>query len=58
MRTRRDGLGARFDRENRPLVSWRVGYVLQTGRVVLSGAAKDLIGDPLVQEAFLGLGAA
>jgi branched-chain amino acid transport system ATP-binding protein len=33
-------------------------YVLQTGRVVLSGAAKDLIGDPLVQEAFLGIGAA
>jgi branched-chain amino acid transport system ATP-binding protein len=33
-------------------------YVLQTGRVVLEGAAADLIGDPLVQEAFLGLGAA
>jgi branched-chain amino acid transport system ATP-binding protein len=33
-------------------------YVLQTGRVVLSGAASDLIGDPLVQEAFLGIGAA
>jgi branched-chain amino acid transport system ATP-binding protein len=33
-------------------------YVLQTGRVVLHGAANDLIGDPLVQEAFLGIGAA
>ena len=33
-------------------------YVLQTGRVVLSGSANDLIGDPLVQEAFLGIGAA
>jgi branched-chain amino acid transport system ATP-binding protein len=33
-------------------------YVLQTGRVVLHGAASDLIGDPLVQEAFLGIGAA
>ena len=33
-------------------------YVLQTGRVVLHGAARDLIGDPLVQEAFLGIGAA
>ncbi|HEX3462619.1 MAG TPA: ABC transporter ATP-binding protein [Candidatus Elarobacter sp.] len=33
-------------------------YVLQTGRVVLHGAACDLIGDPLVQEAFLGIGAA
>jgi branched-chain amino acid transport system ATP-binding protein len=32
-------------------------YVLQTGRVVLEGAAADVIGDPLVQEAFLGLGA-
>jgi branched-chain amino acid transport system ATP-binding protein len=33
-------------------------YVLQTGRVVLHGAARDLIGDPLVQEAFLGISAA
>jgi branched-chain amino acid transport system ATP-binding protein len=33
-------------------------YVLQTGRVVLHGPAAQLIGDPLVQEAFLGLGAA
>ena len=33
-------------------------YVLQTGRVVLHGKASDLIGDPLVQEAFLGIGAA
>lgn len=32
-------------------------YVLQTGRVVLEGMASDLIGDPLVQEAFLGIGA-
>ncbi|HTD35933.1 MAG TPA: ABC transporter ATP-binding protein [Candidatus Limnocylindrales bacterium] len=34
------------------------GYVLQTGRVVLHGPARDLIGDPLVQEAFLGISAA
>jgi branched-chain amino acid transport system ATP-binding protein len=33
-------------------------YVLQTGRVVLEGAARELIGDPLVQEAFLGIGTA
>jgi branched-chain amino acid transport system ATP-binding protein len=33
-------------------------YVLQTGRVVLHGAASALIGDPLVQEAFLGISAA
>ncbi len=33
-------------------------YVLQTGRVMLHGPAKDLIGDPLVQEAFLGISAA
>jgi branched-chain amino acid transport system ATP-binding protein len=32
--------------------------VLQTGRVVLHGPARDLIGDPLVQEAFLGIRAA
>jgi len=36
----------------------RTAYVIQTGRVVLSGPASTLIGDPLVQEAFLGLGAA
>ena len=36
----------------------RSAYVIQTGRVVLSGPASTLIGDPLVQEAFLGLGAA
>jgi branched-chain amino acid transport system ATP-binding protein len=35
-----------------------VAYVLQTGRVVLHGPARTLIGDPLVQEAFLGIGAA
>jgi len=33
-------------------------YVLQTGRVVLHGAARDLIHDPLVQDAFLGISAA
>ncbi|HZW53747.1 MAG TPA: ABC transporter ATP-binding protein [Candidatus Elarobacter sp.] len=33
------------------------GYVLQTGRVVLHGPAGALIGDPLVQEAFLGISA-
>ena len=33
-------------------------YVLQTGRVVLHGTAADLVGDPLVQEAFLGISAA
>ena len=30
-------------------------YVLQTGRVTLDGAASDLLGDPRVQAAFLGL---
>jgi branched-chain amino acid transport system ATP-binding protein len=30
-------------------------YVLQTGRVVIEGNARDLLGDPLVQKAFLGL---
>jgi branched-chain amino acid transport system ATP-binding protein len=30
------------------------GYVLATGRIVLSGPARDLLGDPAVQEAYLG----
>jgi branched-chain amino acid transport system ATP-binding protein len=30
-------------------------YVLQTGRVVMQGKAGDMLGDPLVQKAFLGL---
>jgi branched-chain amino acid transport system ATP-binding protein len=30
------------------------GYVLQTGKVVLAGAAKELIEDPTVQKAYLG----
>jgi len=31
------------------------GYVMETGRIVHSGLAKDLIDDPAVQEAYLGL---
>jgi len=30
-------------------------YVLETGRVTLSGAAADLLDDPLVQKAYLGI---
>jgi len=30
------------------------GYVLQTGRIVLSGAAKTLLRDPRIQDAYLG----
>jgi branched-chain amino acid transport system ATP-binding protein len=30
------------------------GYVLQTGEVVLSGAARSLRDDPMVQQAYLG----
>ena len=30
-------------------------YVLETGRVVLAGSAGELIGDPAVQQAYLGL---
>jgi ABC-type branched-subunit amino acid transport system ATPase component len=29
--------------------------VIETGRVVLSGSAKDLIDDPAVQQAYLGM---
>ncbi len=30
------------------------GYVLETGRIVLSGSGQDLLKDPLVQQAYLG----
>ena len=29
-------------------------YVLETGRIVLSGTGRELLGDPKVQEAYLG----
>ncbi len=31
------------------------GYVMDTGSIARSGAAKDLIDDPAVREAYLGL---
>ena len=31
-------------------------YVLETGHVVLSGTASDLLADPRVQESYLGIG--
>jgi len=30
------------------------GYVLETGRIVLSGTGKELTGNPKVKEAYLG----
>ena len=30
------------------------GYVLETGRVVLSGSGADLLADPAVRQAYLG----
>jgi branched-chain amino acid transport system ATP-binding protein len=33
------------------------GYVLETGRVVLSGPSAQLLANPQVQSAYLGLGA-
>jgi branched-chain amino acid transport system ATP-binding protein len=30
------------------------GYVLQTGRIVLSGLARDLLHDPRIRDAYLG----
>jgi branched-chain amino acid transport system ATP-binding protein len=29
-------------------------YVLETGAVILSGAGRELLGDPRVKEAYLG----
>jgi branched-chain amino acid transport system ATP-binding protein len=31
-------------------------YVLETGHIVLSGKASDLLADPRVQESYLGVG--
>ena len=31
------------------------GYVLETGRIVLSGSARELLDDPYIHEAYLGL---
>jgi branched-chain amino acid transport system ATP-binding protein len=31
------------------------GYVLENGSIVLEGAGEDLLGDPRVREAYLGL---
>jgi branched-chain amino acid transport system ATP-binding protein len=33
------------------------GYVLETGRVVMAGASRDLAADPRIRSAYLGLGA-
>ena len=29
-------------------------YVLETGRIILSGTGQDLLGDPRIREAYLG----
>jgi branched-chain amino acid transport system ATP-binding protein len=34
-----------------------MGYVLETGRVALAGPSRDLLANPLVQSAYLGVGA-
>ena len=31
------------------------GYVMETGRITMSGAARDLIADPRIREAYLGI---
>jgi branched-chain amino acid transport system ATP-binding protein len=31
------------------------GYVLETGRVTMSGSAAELIADPRIREAYLGI---
>jgi branched-chain amino acid transport system ATP-binding protein len=37
------------------LTTARRGYILETGRVSLSGAAQDLLADEKVRKAYLGL---
>jgi branched-chain amino acid transport system ATP-binding protein len=34
-----------------------IGYVLETGRIVLSGQSADLLASPMVRSAYLGAGA-
>ena len=34
------------------------GYVLQVAEVVLTGSAEELLGNPLIQKAYLGSGSA
>jgi branched-chain amino acid transport system ATP-binding protein len=31
------------------------GYVLENGRVVMKGTGKDLLGDPEIKKAYLGI---
>ena len=31
------------------------GYVMETGRITMSGAAEELIADPRIREAYLGI---
>jgi branched-chain amino acid transport system ATP-binding protein len=39
---------------NKALAIAEVGYVIQTGRVVMHGPARDLLGDEAVRRAYLG----
>ena len=34
------------------------GYVLQVAEVVLTGSAEELLGNPIIQKAYLGSGSA
>jgi branched-chain amino acid transport system ATP-binding protein len=59
-RLHRDGLTLLLAEQSVPLALdiADYAYVLQTGRTVLEGKAKDLAGDPQVQHIYLGIGAA
>ena len=50
---RRDHLHGRAECAPRPQIA-DYGYVLQTGRIVLSGPARDLLHDPRIRDAYLG----
>jgi branched-chain amino acid transport system ATP-binding protein len=56
---RKDGLTVLLVEQNvhQALELADVGYVLETGRIVLSGPSSDLLASPLVRSAYLGVGA-
>jgi branched-chain amino acid transport system ATP-binding protein len=57
VRVNRDGLTVLLVEQNvhQALRIAHAGYVLETGRIVMAGAAQALLDDPYIKEAYLGL---